>query len=128
MGKQRKSGKKIKPDNYFSWGPLEIAQFGKNLVWKSHASAEQLAAVQARAAERFPAVVAEIDTLVASIAARVAQLPPAQVLRRAYWECAALVLGIGRKKALESDQLAAMRMIDYVQSVIAGIKPLSCQT
>jgi preprotein translocase subunit SecA len=124
LGKRRKSGQKfVKPDDYFAWGPFEIARFGKNLIWKSHATAEQVATTQARAAEHFPIVVGEIDALVSSIAGQIARLPPERLLQRAWWEYAAIVLGLGGKKVAESDQLAAMRMIDYVQSVIAGVKP-----
>ncbi len=74
-------------------------------------------------AERFAAVIAEIDALVSLIAGQIARLPPDRLLHRAWWEFAAIVLGVGGKKAGDSDQLAAMRMIDYVQSVIASVKP-----
>jgi preprotein translocase subunit SecA len=124
LGKRRKSGLKFaKPDDYFAWGPFEIARFGKNLIWKSHATAEQVAKAQVRAAEHLPVVLAEIYALVSSIAAQVARLPPGRLLHRAWWEHAAIVLGLGGKKVAESDQLAAMRMIDYVQSIIAAVKP-----
>jgi preprotein translocase subunit SecA len=124
LGKRRKSGLKfVKPDDYVAFGPFEIARFGKNTIWKSHATAEQLATVQERAAQHFPLVVAEIDALVSSIAAQVARLPPGHLLQRGWWEYATLVLGIGGKKVAESDQIAAVRMVDYVQSVIAGVKP-----
>jgi preprotein translocase subunit SecA len=124
LGKRRKSGLKfVKPDDYFAWGPFEIARFGKNLVWKSNATAEQATTAQARAARHFPVVVAEIDALVSSIAAQIARLPPGRLLHRAWWEYAAIVLGLGGKKIVESDQLDAMRMIDYVQSVIVAVNP-----
>jgi preprotein translocase subunit SecA len=124
LGKRRKSGQKfVKPDDYFAWGPFEMARFGKNLIWQSHATVEQYATAQVRAAEHFRAIVAEIDALVCSIAAQIMHLPPTQLLHRAWWEYAAIVVGVGRKQATETDQLAAMRMIDYVQSVIAAIKP-----
>src|SRR6185437_6131645 len=111
LSRRRKSGQKfVKPDDHFAWGPFEIARFGKNLVWRSHANAEQVAAAQARAAEHYPAVVAEIDALVSSIATQVARLPPARLLQRAWWEHAGIVLGLGGKEVAESDQLAAMRM------------------
>ena len=93
------------------------------MIWKSHATAEQLAEARVRAAEHLPVVVAELDALVFSIAAQIAHLPPGRLLHRAWWEHAAIVLGLGGKKVEESDQLAAMRMIDYVQSVIAAVKP-----
>lgn len=126
MGKRRKSGQKFaKPDDYFAWGPFEIARFGKNLIWKSHATAAQVEAAQGRAAKHFPVIVGDIDALVSSIAGRIARLPPGRLLHRAWWEHAAIVLGLGGKKVAESDQLAAMRMIDYVQSVIASVRPQS---
>lgn len=126
LGKRRKSGQRFaKPDDYFAWGPFEIARFGKNLIWESHATAAQFEAVQGRAAKHFPVIVGEIDALVSSIAGRIARLPPGRLLHRAWWEHAAIVLGLGGKKVPESDQLAAMRMIDYVQSVIASVRPQS---
>jgi preprotein translocase subunit SecA len=127
LGKRRKSRRGfVKPDDYFASGPFEFARFGKTAIWKSHATLEQVAAAQARMAEDFPTVVAEIDALVSSIAAQIAHFPPGRLLHRAWWEFAAVVMGIGGKKAGDSDQLAAMRMVDYVQSVIASVKPETC--
>ena len=74
-------------------------------------------------AQRFPTIVAEIDALVDSIASRIARLPPDQLLHRAWWEFAVTVVGIGNKDADELDHLAAMRMVDYVQGVIASVTP-----
>jgi preprotein translocase subunit SecA len=124
LGKRRKSGRRhVKPDDYFASGPFEFARFGKILIGRSHATPKQIVAAQARMAEHFPVVVAEIDGLVSSIAGQIARLPPDRLLHRAWWEFAAIVVGIGGKKAGETDQVAAIRMVDYVQSVIASIKP-----
>lgn len=124
MGKRRKSGRKpVKPDDYFASGPFEFARFGKTTVARSHATAEQVAAAQASMAQGFPTIVAEIDTLVSSIAGQIAHLPPDRLLHRGWWEFATIAAGIGGKKVEESDQLASMRMVDYVQSVIASVKP-----
>jgi preprotein translocase subunit SecA len=82
-----------------------------------------LLVTQARMAEHFPTVVAEIDALVSSIAGQIARLPPDRLLHRAWWEYAAIVVGLRRKKGGDLDQLAATRMVDYVQSVIASVKP-----
>jgi preprotein translocase subunit SecA len=124
MGKRRTSGQRhVEPDDYFASGPFEFARFGKILIGKSHLTAEQLAEAQAEMAARYPVVVAEIDALVSSIAARIARLPPDRLLHRGWWEYAAVVTGVGGKKVSESDQLTAARMIDYVQSVIASVKP-----
>ncbi len=115
--------KRMKPDDYFAWGPFEFARFGKLTVAKSHLTEEQLAEAQTRMAERFPALIAELDALVSSIANQIARLPPGFLLHRAWWEFATATLGLARKKVDDSEQLTAMRMIDYVQSVIASVKP-----
>ena len=81
------------------------------------------AAAQAKMAEHFPNIVEEIDKLVTSIAECVAHLSPDRLLHRAWWEFAAAMLGLGGGKMIESEQLDAMRMVDYVQSIVASIKP-----
>jgi preprotein translocase subunit SecA len=121
--KNKKGPKRVKPDDYFTWGPFELARFGKTTIMKSHLTAEQLAEAQARMAERFPTLVAELDALVASIASQIARLPPTVLLHRAWWEFATVNLGIGGTNSDDSEQLTAMRMIDYVQSVLASVKP-----
>jgi hypothetical protein len=65
---KKKKMKRVKPDDYFTWGPFEMARFGKTTIMKSHLTAELLAEAQAKMAERFPTLVAELDALVLSIA------------------------------------------------------------
>lgn len=121
MGKQRKSGRRpAKPDDYFAAGPFEFARFGKTTIGRSRATAEQFAAAQAKMVELYLTIVGEIDAVVNAIASRIARLPPEQLLYRAWWEFASSMIGLKGKLA-ESDQLSAMRMVDYVQSVIASI-------
>jgi preprotein translocase subunit SecA len=113
----------VKPDDHFAVGPIEFARFGKMTVIQSHLTQENLDEMRKQMAGAFPALVAEIDALVASIAGRVARLPPDRLLHRAWWEFAGNVLGVGDKRDGDADQLAAMRMIDYVQSLIASVAP-----
>jgi len=113
----------MKPDDHLTWGPFELAHFGKVTIMKSHLTAEQLSKIQAQMAERFPTLVAELDALVLSIAHQIARLPPASLLYRAWFEFAIVNFSVREKRANELNQLAAMRMIDYTQSVIASIKP-----
>ncbi|MGH6702874.1 MAG: YecA family protein [Bradyrhizobium sp.] len=122
MAKKKKRGRFVKPDDYFTAGPFEFARFGKNAVMRSRATAEQIEVAQAGMAARFPTVVAEIDALVTSIANQIVRLPHDRLLQRAWWEFAMVVTGFGGKKT-DIDQVAALRMIDYSQSVIASVKP-----
>lgn len=121
MGRRRKSGRRgPAPDDYFARGPFEIARFGRVVVGRMNASERQHAEMIARMAASYPEIVANIDALVAAIAARVARLPAIRLLHRAWWEHSAVVLIGGNDPA---DQGAALRMIDYIQSIIVSVAP-----
>ena len=111
------------PDDYFAAGPFEVARFGRVTVSRSRASLEEWQQAQVTMALDFPKITNEIDTLVTRIADRVSHLPPEQLLHRAWWERASLLMGLGGKETSEFDRLVAMRMIDYTQSIIASVPP-----
>ncbi|MGX7951664.1 hypothetical protein ACWPM1_03775 [Tsuneonella sp. HG249] len=71
-------------------------------------------------AAAYPGIVQDIDALVASIAARVSRLPPLRLLHRAWWEHSAAVIMNGSDAAAQTE---ALRMLDYVQSVIVSVPP-----
>lgn len=123
MGRQRKSGKKHgrPPDDYFSHGPLEFARFGRVMVARNNATESEHREIQAKAAAAHPEIVEKIDALVAAIADQVSRLPPLRLLRRAWWEHSAAVI---MTNADASAQTEALRMIDYIQSVIVSIPPV----
>ncbi len=119
MARKRK-GNRGKPDDYFQAGPIEFARFGKIVVGRSNASVDEFKMMQAGLSDHLPTVVAEIDTLVTKIASRVVRFAPEQLLLRAWWQFAARSIGPHTKPdALD----AALRVIEYVQSVIASVKP-----
>lgn len=124
MGRKRRRRQKarsVPPDDFFAAGPFEFARFGRHVVSRSLASVAEWEGVRAKMAAQLPTITAEIDDLVAQIADQVARLPAEQLLHRAWWEF--VMINIMRDGPSESDSLAAMRMIDYVQSVIASVKP-----
>lgn len=124
MAKSKKrKAKKVEPDDYFAAGPMEFARFGRIVLGRSRATQEQVDAAQARMVVQYPITVGEIEALVASIAARIARLPPDRLLQRGWWEYSAMIVGLGGKDASDSEKLAAARMVDYVQGVIVSVKP-----
>src|SRR5271165_2323390 len=127
MGNRKKQGKRgsssIKPDDYFSAGPLEFARFGKVVMGRSRATPDQWKSGMEELAASLPDLTAQIDATVARIADCVARLPSEQLLQRAWWELASLMILSG-KRVSDREQAEAMRMIDYVQSVIASVQPL----
>lgn len=124
MGKRRKgrtSRKRMKPDEVFSRGPLTLGRAGRIIRGRTDWQPGEFERMQAALVERYPQVVAEIDKVVAEIAALVSALPPAKLLHRAWWQVFMGHLGVSSESELGSDDGIAMRMIDYVQSVVAAV-------
>jgi hypothetical protein len=92
------------------------------MVARNNASESQHREMQGRIAATYPDMVAKIDALVAAIAGRVSRLPPLRLLHRAWWEHSAAVI---MTDADASAQTQALRMIDYIQSVIVSTPPIS---
>ena len=124
---KKKKVKFIKPDEVFSDGPLSMARFGKNVVVQSNWTPDEFAKMQERLVEQYPKVIQEIDQLVAEIAQLVRELPADQLLHRAYWEMAGKHTKIESESDMEVDAIVSVRMIDYVQSVIAAVEPAADQ-
>jgi preprotein translocase subunit SecA len=122
MAKNKKKGRKqVHPDDYFAAGPFEFARFGRFVVSRSRATAQELRFTQRKMAELLPQIISDIDDLVRRIAERVASLPPERLLHRAWWEFATFAMGLTGDSGADKD--LAVRMIDYVQSVIASVSP-----
>ena len=116
--KERRAGK---PDDYFSYGPVEIARFGKINVFRSNFAPEQFSEMQSKLTERFPIVCQEIDDKISTIVKEVNKYPPTEILKRAYWEMVGNHLNIGSEIDIDQDAAISLRMVDYLQSIIASV-------
>lgn len=123
MTKKPRRQRLEKPDEFFSKGPLQVARFGKNVVIRSNWQEGEHAKMLSRLAARHPIVVEEIDQLIDQIANLVKVLPPAQLLYRAWWMKATSGLHIKAEAEVGPEDALAMRMIDYIQSIIASVIP-----
>jgi preprotein translocase subunit SecA len=122
LKKKAKRARSI-PDDYFARGPFESARFGRLIISRFRGKPEEHDAYVADLAAAFPRVIAEIDELALAVAAKVARLPCHRLLQRAWWEFAAAAMGLKGASLDDPNQFAALRMIDYVQSVAASVKP-----
>ena len=77
--------------------------------------------------ERLERLAAETPGLIAEIASLVASLPPDQLLFRAYFEYLIHSQGVRDDTDMGPEQIISVRMIDYVQSVIASVPPAADQ-
>ena len=122
-GELRKQKKQVPPDDYFKFGPVELARFGKFVLLRNNMSDEQFEQMRDVQAERFPKVCREIDEKVSNIADIVRRLPPDELLKRAYWEMAAHHMNIDSEIKIDQEAALSLRMVDYIQSIIASVKP-----
>lgn len=126
MGKSTKKRKvqKIqrKPDDYFRFGPIEMARFGKDIICRNNASKDEFEQYQKIVAEKHPGVCEKIDSKISELAEIVSTLPPLDLLKQAHWKYVGTSLGI-YGDAKDENVSSALRMIDYIQSIIASTKP-----
>ncbi|MGV7096839.1 YecA family protein [Desulfovibrio sp. QI0434] len=126
MGKSTKKRKvqKIqrKPDDYFHFGPIELARFGKEVVCKNNMSKEEVEQYQKATAEKHPGVCEKIDSKIQKIVKIVSTLPPLELLKQAHWKYVGTSIGL-YGDANDKDAALALRMIDYIQSIVASTKP-----
>lgn len=108
-----------------SWtvGRMRVTRFGSNLLFQTNWPQADFDKAQAELAAKYREEVATIDRLVDEIAVMVSGLPPAALMHRGWWEAARYQMKTGVESELEPETMLALRMIDYVQSVIASTLP-----
>jgi len=120
VARKNNRNRPVAPDEYYSLGPIEMARFGRMVVTRSNITAEQRKKLDIPLAARLTEIEGEIDALVEAIAVRIVRLPGDRLLARAWWEMAAtLIMGSVR----DAEEAGQLRMIDYVQSIIASVPP-----
>ena len=118
-----KKSKTTPPDDYFSAGPLQMARYGKNIVYQTNWPEGAFDEMQQNLVERFPEVVRDIDSTICRIVDLVINLPPERVLQRAWGEMAVCHMGMSSESDANADDVVSLRMVDYLQSVIGSVKP-----
>jgi len=115
--------KKVRADEVYHMGPLRMARFGELTVFENKMDKEDFAKMQNRAKSHLPKVIQEVDSLVGEISTLISELPPEKLLHRAWWEMAAKHARIEAEVQVGEEEGLAMRMIDYVQSIVAAVPP-----
>ncbi|WIH05129.1 hypothetical protein KHF85_00880 [Xanthomonas translucens pv. graminis] len=115
-----KKRRPTRPDESFSNGPFQMARFGRHIVAKTNFAPGQFEALQDQLAADYDRIVAEIDMLVDSAGRLVSTLPPLELMHRAWWTRASAMLQVKSESEVGQSEVLAERMVDYVQSLIAG--------
>ena len=122
-----KKNKTVQPDEYFSAGPIQIARFGKNIVYQTSWPEGAFDEMQKKLIKRFPEVLQNIDCIICKIVDLVITLPPESILQRAWGEMAVRHLNMASESDATSEDIVSVRMVDYLQSVIAAVKASGVQ-
>jgi hypothetical protein len=120
MGKSK--SKPQRPDDYARYGPIEIARFGKLVVMRNNMTEDEKNKILNDLAEEYPIIKNNIDELVEDIRNLVIQYDPLELLRYSYYNMFFSMLGKPSESQYDFDDIVAVRMIDYIQSVIVSTK------
>ena len=124
---RKKKKRPAQPDEEFTAGPIRVARFGNiissQVQWPEGAFDEW----QLQLAERHPQIVAEINRLVAEIAADVSRLSALPLLLYARELLVMRHVKPKTEAEIDSGDILALRMVDYIQSVIAAVPPSDLQ-
>lgn len=108
--------------DYFRAGPIEGIRVNNTNYFRSTLTAEGFDQLVQHLSSHLDEVVFNINNSISIIAEIVRTSPPGLLLQRAYWECASKHLKISSEAEIGSDQAIAMRMVDYIQSVVASVQ------
>lgn len=125
---KKKRMKAVKPDEVFEQGPFRFARFGDTTFFESNVPEDIHAELVKKSAERYPLLIQEVDDVVESIAALVSSIRPESLLYRAWWEFSASAFKTDSETGGGFEDSISLRMIDYIQSIIASVTPDATQT
>ena len=100
-----------------------MARYGKNIIFQTNWPEDTFDEMQQKLVEQFPEVVRDIENTICKIVDIVIDLPPEKVLQRAWGEMAVHHMGMASESDADADDVVSLRMVDYLQSVIASVKP-----
>jgi len=116
-----KKGKKyLQPDEVFQQGSFSMTRFGRHLVMKNQRSQEEEDEHIQQMAEEYPRLCKQIDAHVHKICSLVKQFHPLRLLHRGYYYYLEQHLGKPSEFDHGLKEMVAIRMVDYIQSVIAA--------
>jgi hypothetical protein len=123
MTKKKKYINKVKkhyPDEAYNLGPISIARFKNINVIQNNLSEKQHEELMKRFADSYDEIIEDINKLVKEIQSIVSSVDPVQLMHRGYSQMFTDHIGIQSEHEIGQEEIVSQRMVDYIQSVIAG--------
>ncbi len=121
--KRIKSKRKLFPDEVHNVGPFTLARYGKFTLMQNNLTEKGHKAFIKKAADNYGKIVSDIDRIVDEIRSLVTSVNPVHLLYINYFDFLIKNSNIKSEHDLTEDQIISLRMIDYVQSIIASASP-----
>lgn len=116
----KRNTKLSRPDDYARFGPIEIARFGKEVVMRNNMTDEEHQDYINRLADQYQEIKEKVDQLVSEIRDLIASCNPLTLLQQSYWSMFMSILNKTSEFQYGFEEIIAVRMIDYVQSVLVS--------
>lgn len=118
--KKQKKHKKSKPDEFYTKGSLLLARFGKDVIFQSKVDSEQHNQLKQQFIKKHPETIKSIDSTIEEICKIVKYLPPIELMQMSWMKLFMSMRGIQAEADIGKEQTNRLRMIDYIQSIIAS--------
>lgn len=112
--------RKIKADDYYNNGIIELARFGKNSVMKNIMTKKQHQEYITKLKSQYPELKKEIDDLVLVIREKVTQCNPTQLLCFAHQGFLLAQLGKYSEIQSSAEDIAIAHITEYIQSILVS--------
>jgi uncharacterized protein YchJ len=122
-GKDKKKKKLVSPDEVHYVGPLGIARFGNFVSIKNFMNENERQEFMKRAAKSYPDICKKIDQRINKICDLIRFFDPLILLQCGFFNYFEAFRGKKSEFQSDMDTSIAIRMIDYVQSIIVSIPP-----
>ena len=111
----------IKPDDYYRRGPIEIARFGKETIFRTNWGEGEYEKFQETLVSKLPEIKNAIDALVSDISERVRMHRPLDLLHRAYFEMLLLHKNSDGEFKETEESVQSVLALEYIQNLVAAV-------
>lgn len=115
-------GKRIEPDEHFSFGPMDVSRFGRFVRMRTNWTDEGHTRFLEKLREMAPAVEAEITAEIRNVASIITRCNPLELLVRAYWEMAYHHMNLISESRADQDSIASLHLLEFIHNVVASTR------
>lgn len=112
--------KKVKPDDYFTDGIMELARFGKQVVMKNHMSSEQHKQWMSHLKEKYLDTIGIVNEKICILREKVSICDPVQLLSFSADMGLMTFSNLFSESQVQSNDLPTVRATEYIQSILVS--------